>query len=450
MQEKVVSGFSKYTKQQKLDWIASQFFDNSAEATSDFAMFWQKDPALQQTIDGFSENTISNFVLPFGVAPNFMVNGKVFAIPMVIEESSVVAAASSAAKYWLKRGGFKAEIISTKKLGQVHFTWHGRVERLKLVFDELVIQLKKEAAYLTANMEKRGGGVLDIELKDFSGIEPGYFQLMVSFETCDSMGANFINSVLESYARTLEMFVKNHTLFNEEEKKITIIMAILSNYTPECVVKASVECPLEKLGKGPEDKSAITLAEKFYKAVRIAQIDPYRATTHNKGIMNGVDAVVIATGNDFRAIEASCHTYAARDGQYRSLSDCKIEDGIFKFWLEIPLALGTVGGLTRIHPLAKRSLEMLGNPSAKELMEIVAATGLAQNFAAVRSLVTTGIQKGHMKMHLTNILNHFGANATEEQNAREHFEDKVVSFSAVRGFLEGLRAQQSVAVSMKK
>jgi len=171
------------------------------------------------------------------------------------------------------------------------------------------------------------------------------------------------------------------------------------------------------------------------KAIRIAHIDPYRATTHNKGIFNGIDAVILATCNDFRAIEAGGHTYAAKDGQYKSLSHCSIENGIFKFWLDVPLAIGTVGGLTKLHPVAKRSLELLGNPDARTLMQIVAVTGLAQNFAALRSLVTVGIQKGHMKMHLLNILNHLEASEKQIKEAVAYFKDKVVSFSAVRDFL---------------
>jgi hydroxymethylglutaryl-CoA reductase len=178
------------------------------------------------------------------------------------------------------------------------------------------------------------------------------------------------------------------------------------------------------------------LARRFATAVRIAWIDPYRATTHNKGIFNGIDAVVMATGNDFRAIEACGHTYAARSGQYRSLSTCTIKDGILKFELKIPLAVGTVGGLTALHPLAKRSLEMLGNPTASELMMIIATVGLAQNFGAVRSLVTTGIQHGHMKMHLTNILHQLGATEEEASAAQCYFKDQTVSFSAVRTYLK--------------
>ena len=181
------------------------------------------------------------------------------------------------------------------------------------------------------------------------------------------------------------------------------------------------------------------MLKKFALAVRIARLDPFRATTHNKGIFNGIDAVVLATANDFRAIEAGGHTFASRDGQYRSLSQCEVKNGIFHFWLDVPLAVGTVGGLTSLHPMARRSLELLGNPSAPDLMKIIATVGLAQNFAAVRSLITTGIQKGHMKMHLTNMLAHFGATEVEMHDAALFFEEKTVSFSAVRHFLEEKR-----------
>lgn len=400
--------------------------------------FWYHDNEQQQVFDGFSENTLTNYYLPYGVAPNFLINGKTYAVPMVIEESSVVAAASSAAKFWMSRGGFHAEVVATEKLGQVHFYWNGDPVRLLDSFPALKQRLLKDAEPLTTNMKKRGGGILDVELRDLRDLEPHYFQLSVSFETCDSMGANFINSVLEAFAASMEDFFAE-TPGLAEEGELTIIMAILSNYTPNCLVRAWVECPVTDLKGVCSTMDAGVFAERFRQAVRIARVDPHRATTHNKGIFNGVDAVVLATGNDFRAVEAGAHTYAARDGQYRSLSDCTVKEGVFKFWLDLPLALGTVGGLTRLHPMARISLELLGRPSAPQLMKIIAATGLAQNFAAVRSLVTTGIQRGHMKMHLMNVLNHLGADEEEKEQAIAHFEDKVVSFTAVREFLHFAR-----------
>mgnify|MGYP001462184698 CR=1 FL=1 len=435
MQKNTITGFSRLSKQEKANWAAQHFFEHPEQVIRDWASFSHPDEATQKILDGLSENTLSNYPLPYGIAPNFLIDGKAYAIPMVIEESSVVAAASSAAKFWMDRGGFHTEILDTKKLGQVHFSWSGEVRKLYHVFDDLRAQLLEEASPITANMEKRGGGIRDIRLMDMTHLESAYFQLMVAFDTCDSMGANFINSVLESFADTLQRFVQTHPDFSEQEKDLRIIMAILSNYTPECLVRAWVECPIAAMdnceGIDPAD-----FAEKFHKAVRIAHIDPYRAATHNKGIFNGIDAVVLATGNDFRAIEACGHAFAARDGHYRSLSDCSIEQGIFRFWLDIPLAVGTVGGLTTLHPLARRSLELLGNPGATELMSIIASAGLAQNFAALRSLITTGIQKGHMKMHLMNILNHLGATPEAINKAVDYFSDKVVSFTAVREFIQ--------------
>ena len=426
--KKTITGFSKLTKEQKIEWLSTIFLQNK-EAGKILNTFDFQDTDFQKIFDGFSENTISNFAMPYGIAPNFIINLETYAVPMVIEESSVVAAASSAAKFWSERGGFHAEILGTQKVGQVHFTWAGDPEILRGYMPKIKNVLMVDTTDLTGNMQKRGGGISTIELIEFPE-EEQYYQLRCTFETCDSMGANFINSVLEQFGRTLNWYLTVQTGIEP-----TIIMCILSNYTPQCLVRVWVECAVEDF----HHEQATFYAEKFRKAVRIAQIDPYRAVTHNKGIFNGIDAVALATANDFRAIEACGHAYAARDGQYRSLSSCTIENGHFKFWLDIPLALGTVGGLTNLHPLAKLSLEILGNPSAQILMQIVAAMGLAQNFAALRSLVTTGIQKGHMKMHLSNILNHFNSNEIEAEKAQVYFQDKTVSFSNVREYIENLR-----------
>jgi hydroxymethylglutaryl-CoA reductase len=255
------------------------------------------------------------------------------------------------------------------------------------------------------------------------------------------MGANFINSCLEEFGTMLHQRVAANEQFSEKDRSLEIVMCILSNYTPECLVRAEVSCRISELGTFEGGQvSAEEFATNFLRAVNIARIDPYRATTHNKGIMNGIDSVLLATGNDFRAVEACAHTYACRDGVYRSLSECTAEDGIFRFWLTIPIAIGTVGGLTSLHPLAKRSLELLGNPNARKLMEIIACVGLAQNFAALRSLTTSGIQAGHMKMHLTNILAGYKSTDAEVEQAKKHFEEKTVSVSAVREFIEKLRA----------
>ncbi len=434
----IIKGFSKLLKEDKLK-IVAELMDKQVEAMDLMMSFWHSDNKVQKIFDEFSENTISNFYIPYGVAPNVLINGKNYLVPLVIEESSVVAAASSSAKFWLERGGFKAEIIDTVKLGQVHFLWKGDKQKLLSVFDELKTFLRGATAKITANMEARGGGILDFELIDMTDKIPDYYQLLASFNTKDSMGANFINSCLEEFSVALKSFLGDHELFEGEEKEPQIIMSILSNYTPDCVVRSWVECDFEELDNVDDSMTGEEFASKFQLAVRIAEEDVYRATTHNKGIFNGVDAVVIATGNDFRAVEAAGHTYAARTGKYKSLSTVELKDGKFIYSLTLPLALGTVGGLTSLHPLAKQSLEMLGNPSAEELMMIAASVGLANNFAAVRSLVTKGIQMGHMKMHLMNILNHFEATDEEKTKAVEYFIGQKVSFNNVRQFLNKTR-----------
>lgn len=420
---KIIAGFSKFTKEEKIDWLTKNYFHNQTETVQVIKQYWSNNIDLQQLHDDFIENTITNFYMPYGVAPNFIINDREYVVPMVIEESSVVAAASLVAKFWSTRGGFKTKVIGTTKIGQVHFMFAGAKSDLETYFHQNKTELFAATASITKNMEKRGGGILDIQLVDKTDKLDNYYQLHVTFETKDSMGANFINSCLEAIAKKFQ----NET--------IEIVMSILSNFVPECLVRAEVSCKIEDLGGENPQK----FAEKFYQAVKIAEIEPYRAVTHNKGIMNGIDAVVLATGNDFRAVEAGAHAYASKSGQYSSLSHCSIDDGIFKFWIEIPLALGTVGGLTALHPMSKISLEMLQKPSARTLMQIMAAAGLAQNFAALRALTTKGIQHGHMKMHLQNILNQFEANEQEKEIITAYFEKRTVSHSAVVEKLNTLR-----------
>ena len=429
------TGFSKLSKVEKINWIAAKHFSNPKEAVALLQRYQNSDASLQKLHDEFIENTLSNFYLPLGVAPNFEINGKTYTIPMAIEESSVVAAASKAAKFWGARGGFKTTILGTEKIGQVHFLYEGDKQKLIEYFNFVKPFLFSQAESITKNMQKRGGGISDIQLIDKTAALENYYQLHATFQTKDSMGANFINSCLEQFAKT---FKNKSEAFGIQS--VQIVMSILSNFVPNCVVRAEVSCPVSELN---EDKNITSseFAEKFLTAVKIAEVEPYRAVTHNKGIMNGIDAVVLATGNDFRAVEAGVHAFASKNGSYTSLSHAKIENGIFTFWLEVPLALGTVGGLTNLHPLVKFSLEMLGNPSATELMEIVAVAGLAQNFAALRSLTTSGIQQGHMKMHLNNILNQHQATKEEKQLVLAHFENQTVAHNLVVDFLESLRTK---------
>ncbi len=439
---KSISGFSKLSKSKKIDWIVNTYFSNTKDAKGVLEQYWNNNEKLQQLHDEFIENTITNYYLPLGVAPNFLINDKLYTIPMAIEESSVVAAASKAAKFWLDRGGFKAKVIATKKIGQVHFIYSGDFKVLQQFFNHVKSKLIEDTKTITKNMERRGGGILDIELKDKTNDIKGYYQLHASFDTLDAMGANFINSCLEQFAKTFKSEALMFDAFTESEKQIEVVMSILSNYVPDCLVRAEVRCDVHLLSENDAIPGE-DFAHKFVQAVNIAEVEPYRAVTHNKGIMNGIDAVVLATGNDFRAVEAGVHAYASRNGQYSSLTHAKIENGIFTFWMEIPLALGTVGGLTGLHPLVKLALELLDKPSAKELMQIVAVAGLAQNFAALRSLTTTGIQQGHMKMHLMNILNQFNANDEEKQTLTEYFKTHTVTHSAVVEAIQQLRMKNA-------
>lgn len=433
-----VAGFSKLSKEEKIQWLANEYFSNPSDATNTIKQYWNSDEKLQQLHDEFIENTITNFYLPMGIAPNFLINGKYHSVPMVIEESSVVAAAAKSAKFWSTRGGFKATVLNTEKIGQVHFLFQGDSKKLQAFFNTVKPTLLDSTESITKNMQKRGGGIVSLTLRDKSAELANYYQLHVTFETKDSMGANFINSCLEQLAKTLKEQAQQYDGFSETEKDITVVMSILSNYVPNCIVRAEVSCKVEDLVE-KKIENPQEFAEKFVQAVRIAEIEPFRAVTHNKGIMNGIDAVILATGNDFRAVEAGVHAYASRNGQYSSLSHAKIENGIFTFWMEVPLALGTVGGLTSLHPLVKMALEILGKPSAQELMQIVAVTGLAQNFAALRSLTTTGIQEGHMKMHLNNILNQYQATAEERKIIAEHFQNSTVTHASVVELIERLR-----------
>lgn len=432
-EEKIVHGFSKKSRDEKLRVVTEHHADpNSALAV--FKSFHHTEPKVQKLLEEFSENTITNFPLPYCICPNVMVNGKSYMVPMVIEESSVVAAAAHSAKYWHSKGGFRAEIIDTEKIGQVHFLWKDDKQKLEDNFQELKELLVKDCFDITENMVKRGGGIRDIELKDFSDKEPGLMQLYATFETIDSMGANFINSCLEQFSAT---FRKWHASKREFKKDgLEVIMCILSNLTPNCRVRCYVETTLDQMDNILPGMSGAEFARRFRLGVRVAELDPHRSTTHNKGIMNGVDAVVLATGNDFRAVEACAHAYASHHGRYTSLSHVTIKDNTFRFEVEVPFALGVVGGLTNLHPLVKLSLELLGYPSATELMTIAAAVGLANNFSAVKNLVTVGIQQGHMKMHLLNILKQLNIPEERKDEVIAYFKDKVVSVSAVRNLAE--------------
>lgn len=423
----IVKGFSKLSREEKIAYIQHNFpiSVDIAKVTNQY-----RHETEQATFDSFSENTVSNFYLPYGVAPNFLIDGKMYVLPMVIEESSVVAAASRAASFWAKHGGFTTTVHDSVKIGHIWFQWAGNANTLQHHAAALDANLREAVKDITKSMEQRGGGIVGFEFIPQPELD-NVWQLQVSFKTADSMGANFINTCLEAMKEPLLNYFEEQNMPTAK-----IIMAILSNYTPNCLVTCQVSCKVEDLAPYAAGLSPQEFAKRFKLAVDIAYHNTHRAATHNKGIYNGVDAVVLATGNDFRAVEAAGHSYASHDGHYRSLSECTItDDEIFTLSLTIPMALGTVGGLTRLHPLAALSMEILQNPTAEELMSIAASAGLANNFGAVASLVTTGIQKGHMKLHLSNILTSFDATPAEREKTEAYFADKTVSIQKVKEFL---------------
>jgi Hydroxymethylglutaryl-CoA reductase len=433
MPSRSIQGFSKYNKEQRIDALIKKYgFDTSLGT---FLKSCEAgDESIQKIIDDLSENPISSFPFPFSVAPNFVVNGKNLFFPLVSEESSVVAALGNAAGFWARRGGFHAEVFGTEKKGQVHFKWGGNAEQLQLLFPEIREKLLADCAPLTEKMEERGGGITAIELKVLPQILPHYYQLDASFETCDVMGANFINSCLEQMSKSLQEYFRESKAISDCDRECEIVMAILSNYTPESRVRVWVECPVSELLDGKTETECEAFARRFEQAVRISQLDVSRAVTHNKGIFNGIDALAVATGNDFRAIEACGHAFASRKGQYSGLTDVRIHDKKFYFSIELALAVGVVGGVTAVHPMAKLAMKILDHPSAKELMMYLAVAGLASNFAALRALVSVGIQKGHMKMHLSNIINQLQIPEEKRAQLQAYFQDKTVSFSAVEEY----------------
>jgi len=434
MPDKII-GFSKLSRDKKISWISKNFLDNSNEFESILNKYLNDDKNIQSIHNSLSENVISNFHLPYSISPNFLINNKNYCIPLVTEESSVVAALSNSSKFWYDRGGFKSKVLSKIKTGQVHFKYDGNAESLEKFIIENEHRLIESTDRITKKMRERGGGISNIKLVNKSKELKSYYQLHVDFNTIDSMGANFINSCLEIISKNFKELLNDSSKFKESEKRIEIIMSILSNYTPECIVESSVECKIDDLS----DIDGITSKEfalKFKNAFDIANIDISRAVTHNKGIMNGIDAVLISTGNDFRAVEAGIHAFASSKGMYKSLSECTIINNIFKIKLKIPLSIGTIGGITDIHPMVKLSLKLLDNPTSDKLMNIICSVGLAQNFAAVKSLVTSGIQKGHMKMHLINLL--IKQNATKDQikKSEAYFKDRDINNQSVKDFLD--------------
>ncbi len=373
-----------------------------AQATGLFAKLDQEDLAVIQSFgaiskeltDTFIENAVGTFSLPLGIATNFLINGKDYLVPMAVEESSVVAAASHGAKFARAGGGFKCSSTDPIMTGQLQLKLEHMSREYKAEINELLFSAKPDLIeFANRGLERlieRGGGVKDIEWRALPELDQ--IIIHISIDTRDAMGANIVNTVCEKLAKVIGKLLPGV----ETGLRILTNLTIHRRARAECIIPA---CAFER----PEYRG-----EQVTKGIReawlFAKHDIYRATTNNKGVMNGIDPVVIATGNDWRATEAGCHAWAARNGSYEPLAEWSLDSNQnLKGVLEVPMAVGTVGGVTRLHPTARASLKILGFPSAKELSEIIVAVGLAQNLSALRALACEGIQKGHMDLHSKNL-----------------------------------------------
>lgn len=389
-QSQFFSGFYKHSISKRIQliesWVDLKIENSSTVLPEEYA---------NQMI----ENYLFNYHLPLGVAVNLTVNNTNYIVPMAIEEPSVIAAASFGAKLL---GNIKAETKERLLIGQIVMTVQQPFEEIKSIIEQNKTTLLDLASKASQSMVNRGGGPKDIWVEEKENLRHKYVSLYLSLDPCDAMGANVINTVLETLSPTIE------TLINGE-----VLMSILSNYQPHAVTIAKAKVPLNHLNKNYDE--AIKLAERIEMASDYAWIDPYRATTHNKGVMNGIDAVVLATGNDWRAIEAGAHAYAVKDGQYRSLTKWQVnyQDKSLEGTIRIPLQVATVGGTLSSHPTAKLALSLLDITSATDLSNIIASVGLVQNFAALRALVSEGIQKGHMRMQARALAMQIGATIEE-------------------------------------
>jgi hydroxymethylglutaryl-CoA reductase len=386
----VVSGFYKLPVEKRISFV-KDFADLSEEDEKVFSSHLNI-----ETADRMIENVLGTFEIPFGVAVNFVINGKDYLIPMATEESSVVAAASNAAKIARIKGGFKTEISQPLMIGQLQLLNVKDVAGAA----QTILDHKKQLLDLANAQDKilvdLGGGAKDIEVRILDSPLGKMIVTHLIVDVRDAMGANAVNTMCEALAPMMEELTGGR-----------IRLKILSNLADKRIVKARAVFDKEKMG-------GEKVVDAFLESYTLASIDPYRAATHNKGIMNGIDAVIIATGNDFRAIEAGAHAYAARNGRYTSLTTYhKDKNGDLVGEIELPMAVGIVGGAGNIHPKAILCKKILGIKSAQQLSEVVASLGLAQNFAAVFALSTVGIQKGHMGLHAKNIA--VMAGATREQ-----------------------------------
>ncbi|MDO5089448.1 MAG: hydroxymethylglutaryl-CoA reductase, degradative [Leptotrichiaceae bacterium] len=376
-----------------------------------------------------SENSIGTLALPLGVAPNFLINGEEYVVPMVTEEPSVIAACSYAAKMISSSGGFHAEVINRKMTGQVILY---NIENMEKASENIMNSKEKilniaDEAY--PSIVARGGGAENIRIEIFSENEVSFLSVYLTADVKEAMGANIINSMLEGIKPILEEITGG-----------TPLMAILSNYADNSLVTSSCEINVKFLSN--DIKAAINTAKKIEVASKFAKIDIYRAATHNKGIFNGIDAVVIATGNDWRAIEAGGHAYAASTGKYKGLTTWTFNEETLKLKgeLTLPMPIASVGGSIGLNPTVKAAFNILKNPDAKTLACIIVSVGLAQNLAALKALVTTGIQKGHMKLQAKSLALSAGATGTEVETVVQKLtEIKHMNLENAKKILEKIR-----------
>ncbi|TRL69183.1 hydroxymethylglutaryl-CoA reductase, degradative [Staphylococcus haemolyticus] len=361
-----------------------------------------KNPLINEEVaNSLIENVIGQGTLPVGLLPKIIVDDKEYVVPMMVEEPSVVAAASYGAKLVNNTGGFKTIKSERLMIGQIVFDDVSDTDALAQAIYDLEPQIEQIAAEAYPSIIERGGGYRRIEIDTFS--ENQLLSLKVFVDTKDAMGANMLNTILEA----ITAHMKNE--FPDRD----VLMSILSNHATASVVRVQGEIDIKDLNKG--DRSGEEVAQRMERASVLAQVDIHRAATHNKGVMNGIHAVVLATGNDTRGAEASAHAYASRDGQYRGIATWKFdkERGRLVGTIEVPMTLAIVGGGTKVLPIAKASLELLNVQSAQELGQVVAAVGLAQNFSACRALVSEGIQKGHMSLQYKSLAIVVGAQGDE-------------------------------------
>ena len=419
------NGFSKKSYQERLELLKAQALLSPERQES-----LEQDEQMSVTVaDQLSENVVGTFSLPYSLVPEVLVNGQEYTVPYVTEEPSVVAAASYASKIIKRTGGFTAQVHERQMIGQVALYQVAEPDFAQEKIASKKAELLELANQAYPSIVKRGGGARDLHVEQIKG-ETDFLVIYLHVDTQEAMGANMLNTMLEALKPVLEELCQGQSL-----------MGILSNYATDSLVTASCRIAFRYLSRQKDQGREI--AEKIALASQFAQVDPYRAATHNKGIFNGIDAILIATGNDWRAIEAGAHAFASRDGRYQGLSswrlDLETEELVGQMTLPMPVA--TKGGSIGLNPRVALSHELLGNPSAKELAQLIVSIGLAQNFAALKALVSTGIQQGHMKLQAKSLALLAGASESEVAPLVERLiADKTFNLETAQRYLENLRS----------